>query len=46
MTTAVLLGLPLAFEPAERGIMRRPPRPPAARCSTRCWSSASCWSAS
>ncbi|MBI5107324.1 MAG: HAD-IC family P-type ATPase [Rhodocyclales bacterium] len=30
MTTAVLLGLPLAFEPAERGIMRRAPRPPAA----------------
>ncbi|WIM05357.1 MAG: HAD-IC family P-type ATPase [Candidatus Nitricoxidivorans perseverans] len=30
MTTAVLLGLPLAFEPAEPGIMRRPPRPPAA----------------
>jgi len=30
MTTAVLLGLPLAFEPAERGIMRRPPRPPSA----------------
>jgi magnesium-transporting ATPase (P-type) len=29
MTTAVLLGLPLAFEPAEAGIMRRPPRPPA-----------------
>ncbi|OHC62346.1 MAG: carbonate dehydratase [Rhodocyclales bacterium GWA2_65_19] len=29
MTTAVLLGLPLAFEPAERGIMQRPPRPPA-----------------
>ncbi|MDP2794846.1 MAG: HAD-IC family P-type ATPase [Sulfurisoma sp.] len=29
MTTAVLLGLPLAFEPAEHGIMRRPPRPPA-----------------
>jgi cation-transporting ATPase F len=28
MTTAVLLGLPLAFEPAERGIMQRPPRPP------------------
>ncbi len=28
MTTAVLLGLPLAFEPAEAGIMRRPPRPP------------------
>jgi cation-transporting ATPase F len=28
MTTAVLLGLPLAFEPAERGIMHRPPRPP------------------
>jgi magnesium-transporting ATPase (P-type) len=30
MTTAVLLGLTLAFEPAERGIMRRLPRPPAA----------------
>ncbi|MDP2810562.1 MAG: cation-transporting P-type ATPase [Rhodocyclaceae bacterium] len=30
MTTAVLLGLPLAFEPAERGIMHRPPRPPGA----------------
>ncbi|MFZ2391111.1 HAD-IC family P-type ATPase, partial [Rhodoferax sp.] len=30
MTTAVLLGLPLAFEPTERGIMRRPPRPPGA----------------
>jgi magnesium-transporting ATPase (P-type) len=26
MTTAVLLGLPLAFEPIEQGIMRRPPR--------------------
>ncbi len=30
MTTAVLLGLPLAFEPREPGIMRRPPRPAAA----------------
>jgi len=30
MTTAVLLGLTLAFEPAEKGIMRRPPRVPAA----------------
>jgi magnesium-transporting ATPase (P-type) len=30
MTTAVLLGLTLAFEPAEKGIMRRSPRPPAA----------------
>jgi magnesium-transporting ATPase (P-type) len=30
MTTAVLLGLPLAFEPAERGIMQRQPRPPGA----------------
>ena len=30
MTTAVLLGLPLAFEPAERGIMQRPPRRPGA----------------
>ena len=29
MTTAVFLGLALAFEPAEPGIMRRPPRPPA-----------------
>ena len=26
MPTAVLLGLPLAFEPIEKGIMRRPPR--------------------
>ena len=30
MTTAVLLGLPLAFEPPERGIMRRAPRQPGA----------------
>ncbi|MDX9706583.1 MAG: HAD-IC family P-type ATPase [Azospira sp.] len=30
MSTAVLLGLVLAFEPVERGVMRRPPRPPAA----------------
>ena len=30
MTTAVLLGLPLAFEPRERDIMQRPPRPPSA----------------
>jgi magnesium-transporting ATPase (P-type) len=28
MTTAVLLGLMLAFEPIERGIMARPPRQP------------------
>jgi magnesium-transporting ATPase (P-type) len=28
MTTAVLLGLALAFEPKEPGIMRRPPRRP------------------
>jgi magnesium-transporting ATPase (P-type) len=28
MTTAVFLGLMLAFEPIERGIMRRAPRPP------------------
>ena len=28
MTTAVLLGLTLAFEPKEPGIMRRPPREP------------------
>ncbi|MFN3884852.1 MAG: cation transporting ATPase C-terminal domain-containing protein, partial [Rhodocyclaceae bacterium] len=30
MTTAVLLGLPLAFEPKERNVMHRPPRPPTA----------------
>ncbi len=30
MTTAVLLGLMLAFEPVEKGVMQRPPRPPAA----------------
>ncbi|MCX8085297.1 MAG: HAD-IC family P-type ATPase [Rhodocyclaceae bacterium] len=30
MTTAILLGLPLAFEPKEHDVMRRPPRPPAA----------------
>ena len=30
MTTAVLLGLMLAFEPKEAGIMRRPPRAPKA----------------
>ncbi len=29
MTTAVLLGLMLAFEPIEKGIMNRPPRDPA-----------------
>lgn len=28
MTTAVLLGMMLAFEPAERGVMHRPPRAP------------------
>jgi cation-transporting ATPase F len=28
MTTAVFLGLTMAFEATERGIMRRPPRPP------------------
>ena len=28
MTTAVLLGLMLAFEPKEDDIMRRPPRDP------------------
>ncbi len=30
MTTAVLLGMMLAFEPKERGIMEQPPRDPAA----------------
>lgn len=29
MTTAVLLGLTLVFEPAEKGLMSRPPRDPA-----------------
>lgn len=28
MTTAILLGMMLAFEPAERGVMHRPPRSP------------------
>ncbi|WP_300453487.1 cation-transporting P-type ATPase [Accumulibacter sp.] len=28
MTTAVFLGLMLAFEPIDHGVMRRPPRPP------------------
>jgi magnesium-transporting ATPase (P-type) len=30
MTTAILLGLTLAFEPREPGLMDRPPRPPGA----------------
>lgn len=30
MTTAVLLGMMLAFEPGEPGLMTRPPRPPGA----------------
>ena len=29
MTTAILLGMMLAFEPTESGVMQRPPRPPA-----------------
>ena len=35
MTTAILLGLTLAFEPKESGIMDRPPRPPEAPILTR-----------
>ncbi len=35
MTTAVLLGLMLAFEPKEKGIMRRPPRTPDAPILTK-----------
>ncbi len=35
MTTAVLLGLMLAFEPREEGIMRRPPRSPQAPLLSR-----------
>ncbi|MFZ5564807.1 MAG: cation-transporting P-type ATPase [Thermodesulfobacteriota bacterium] len=35
MTTALLLGLMLAFEPKEAGIMRRPPRDPGTPILTR-----------
>jgi potassium/sodium efflux P-type ATPase len=35
MTTAILLGLMLAFEPTEEGIMRRPPRDPRKPIITR-----------
>ncbi|MBN1831789.1 MAG: cation-transporting P-type ATPase [Deltaproteobacteria bacterium] len=35
MTTALLLGLTLAFEPKERDIMRRPPRDPGVPILTR-----------
>ncbi|MBI5937025.1 MAG: HAD-IC family P-type ATPase [Betaproteobacteria bacterium] len=35
MVTAVTLALALAFEPAEAGVMRRPPRPPAEPLITR-----------
>jgi calcium-translocating P-type ATPase len=35
MTTAVALGLMLAFEPSEPGIMTRPPRPPTRPLLTR-----------
>ncbi len=35
MTTAVLLGLMLVFEPKEKGIMNRPPHDPAAPILTR-----------
>ena len=35
MTTAVLLGLTLAFEPKEAGIMQRPPRDPGTPLLTR-----------
>lgn len=35
MTTALALGLTLAFEPGERDIMRRPPRDPATPLLTR-----------
>ena len=45
MTTAVALGLMLAFEPKEPGIMTRPPRDPAAPTAhRRPWSPGSCWS--
>lgn len=35
MITAVTLSLALAFEPAEKGVMHRPPRPPAEPLITR-----------
>ena len=35
MITAVTLSLALAFEPAEKGVMERPPRPPAEPLITR-----------
>jgi cation-transporting P-type ATPase F len=35
LTTAILLGLTLAFEPKEQGIMERPPRDPAASIINR-----------
>jgi cation-transporting ATPase F len=35
MTTAVFLGLTMAFEPKDNGIMRRPPRPPEQPLLTR-----------
>jgi cation-transporting P-type ATPase F len=35
MTTAIFLGLMLAFEPKEPGIMKRPPRDPRAQLLTR-----------
>ncbi len=35
MVTAVTLALALAFEPAEAGVMRRPPRPPSEPLITR-----------
>ncbi|OFZ82340.1 MAG: hypothetical protein A2583_15525 [Bdellovibrionales bacterium RIFOXYD1_FULL_53_11] len=42
MMTAVLLGMTLAFEPKERGIMARPPQPAGYAASQRCigWPSA------
>ncbi|MEU0465216.1 cation transporting ATPase C-terminal domain-containing protein [Amycolatopsis sp. NPDC006131] len=35
MTTAVFLGLTMAFEPTEAGLMSRPPRPPSRPLLTR-----------
>ena len=42
MTTAVALGLMLAFEPKEAGIMTRPPRDPHAPLLSRAWWNGSC----
>nr|BFF12088.1 hypothetical protein GCM10025699_33910 [Microbacterium flavescens] len=46
MVTALTLSLALAYEPAEKGVMTRPPRTPAGRSSTAARSGSSWWSRS